>query len=400
MSALILVNLLIASRTHLQAFYFIFWFLVTLVALSFLYVTAVLVTAQLSITRTVTDKIEEDDVLKLCAQVENKGMFPLFNLVIEDTLACASLEERHKRMCVDDIQPHSSRLIRYQCRCPKRGIFGIGPFAVYFFDPLGLFFLRKEYPLASELRVHPKTFLIRKFPELRRGMLPWFGIETVRVSGDDDEFFGVREYRGGDPIKKIHWISTARKSKLIVKQFQRQGFFRATILFTLERENNFGEGKDSVAEYMIKIAASVARYLIEHNIAVELIAHDGELVHIPSSKGSQHLESLFTFFSKAQAHSTVSLGEMFEESFRYTPDDSSVIVIMLDQDWEYLIKVLRLEKRSVYVIPLILISSSFKYAFAERDIAKEIKIRLGREINFMPLMFSRGDNLEEAFLRQ
>ncbi len=232
-----------------------------------------------------------------------------------------------------------------------------------------------------------------------KGTAPWFGIETSRVSGDEDEFYGIREYKEGDPIKKIHWLSTARKNKLIVKQFQRQIFFRATIMFSLEKDKNFGEGKERVAEYMIKIAASVARYLMEMKVSLEIIAHTGEIIHIPFNKGPEHLENIFKFLAIAQAESRINLGEIFEEFSRHIPNDSNLIVIMLDRDWEYLPEILPLGKRNISIVPLILVSSTFLYLFEKQEVIKDIGIKLSQRFNFTPILFSCGDNLEEAFLK-
>jgi uncharacterized protein (DUF58 family) len=289
--------------------------------------------------------------------------------------------------------------IKYSCPCPVRGKYRIGPFVVYFFDPFGLFFLKRTYYIFSEIYVYPWTFYIKTFPNLVRGILPWFGIETTRVSGDEDEFFGIREYKEGDPIKRIHWISTARKNILIVKQFQRQSFFSATILFNLERDKNFGQGKEKVAEYIIKIAASVSKYLLERGISLELLVHTGEIVHIPFNKGPEYLEDIFKFFAIAQAESRVSLGEIFEEFSRYIPNDSSLILIMLDIDQEYLQSMLLLEKRNISIIPLILVSSTFLYPFDKQNILRETAARISPRSNLKPIYICRGDNLEEVFLK-
>jgi uncharacterized protein (DUF58 family) len=229
--------------------------------------------------------------------------------------------------------------------------------------------------------------------------LPWFGIETTHVSGDEDEFFGVREYKEGDPIKRIHWISTARKRRLIVKEFQRQSFQRATIIFNLEKDKNFGEGKECIAEYAVKIAASVARHLIRAGVSAEIIAHVGEIVHIPFNKGPEHLEDIMRFLAIAQAESMVSLAEIFEEFSRYISNDSSLIVIMTDDDWKYMPAILALENRNVSLIPLILIGSTFLYASDGHRITKETKMILHESFNFNPKFFSRGDNLEEVFAK-
>ena len=272
--------------------------------------------AKLDLTREVARKMVEGGILDVETTIDNNRALPIFNFVVQDYFSCGAPEENHRRILSEYLGSRSSLKIKYNCRCHKRGKYVIGPLAVYFFDPFNLFFLKRTYYVYSEVYVYPNTFNIQKFPSLTKGVLPWFGIETARSSGGEDEFFGVREYKDGDPIKRIHWISTARKNRLIVKEFQRQSFFRATIIFNLEKDKNYGEGKESVAEYVIKIAASVARYLIERDVSLEIIAHTGQTIHLPFNKGPEHLEDIFKFLAVAQAESRVSLGEIFEEFFR------------------------------------------------------------------------------------
>lgn len=331
--------------------------------------------------------------------IKNNSFLPVFNLVLEDQLTCADPKERKRLFLIEYLGARSFLNIRYNCLCPLRGKYNLGPFVVYFFDLFGLFFFKRTYYIHSQLYVYPWTFRIKKFPQLVKGVLPWFGIETTRFSGDEDEFFGIREYKEGDPVKRIHWVSTSRKNTLIVKQFQRQSFFRATMLFNLEKDKNFGEGKERVAEYIIKIAASISKYLLERDISLEIIVHAGEIVHIPSNKGPEHLEDIFKFLATAQAESRVSLGEIFEEFSRYIPNDSSLIIIMLDTDRKYLQSMLLLEKRNIFIIPLILGSSTFLYPLDRENVLKELEMKISPTSNLKPMFFSRGDNLEEVFLK-
>jgi len=397
---IIIFNFIIGLKTSIPFFYFFFWFLTTTIVISLFWLLIQYFGTKLYLSRAVISKIEEDDILELETMVKNNGLLPIFNFVIEDRLTCALAEERQKSILLNYLAPKSLLNLKYSCVCPQRGKYEIGPITVYFFDPCNLFFLKKVYYLYSEVYVYPRTFRVPRFPELTRGILPWFGINTTNLSGDEDDFYGLREYKPGDPVKRIHWISTARKNKIIVKEFQRQSFFRATIIFNLEKDKNFGEGKHSVAEYTIKIAASVAKYLIEKDISLEIIAHTEEVVHIPFNKGAGHLEDILKFLTIAKAESRVSTYELFQEFSRYIPNDSNLIVIMLDQDWKYLPAMLSLEKGSnVSVIPLILVSSTFLYSFDKQKLAKDVQIKLSQAFNITPILFSRGDNLEEVFFK-
>jgi len=392
-------SLVIGIRTSVTFFHLFFWFLISVAVISLAWVLIAYTGIKLYLVRKVINKTQEDDVLEIKTLIKNNSFLPLFNIVLEDYLACADYKERKKLFLIEYVGARSFLNIKYSCLCPIRGKYRIGPFTVYFFDPFGLFFLKRTYYIFSELYVYPRAFYIKRFPNLVRGILPWFGIETTRVSGDEDEFFGIREYKEGDPIRRIHWISTARKNTLIVKQFQRQSFFSATILFNLERDKNFGQGKEKIAEYIIKIAASVSKYLLERGISLELVVHAGEIVHIPFNKGPEYLEDIFKFLAIAQAESRVSLGEIFEEFSRYIHNDSSLIVIMLDTDQEYLQSMLLLEKRNISIIPLILVSSTFLYPFDKQNILREEAAKISPRSNLKPIYVCQGDNLEEVFLK-
>jgi len=386
-------------RTEIGFFYFFFWLLLSIVLISFFWVGVEYTSAELTLSRKVPAKIEEEDILSIEAEVANKSILPFFNLVLEDALACAEPGQRHSRLLVEYLGRGGVSRLSYACFCPQRGSYKIGPLAVYFFDPFGILFLKKTYPVYSQLYVTPKTFRITRFPLLSKGVLPWFGIGAQKSSGDEDEFYGVREYKEGDPIKRIHWLSTARKNRLIVKQFQPQTFSRASIIFDLEEKSNFGAGKESVAEYTIRLAASTAQYLINTDVSLEVFAYAQELVRLPFNKGKEHLGDILRFLSLAQPKSKVSFSEMFEEFNRYISPDSTLILIMSDKDWSYLPALLPLEKRNISLLPLILLSSSFLYPDKKAQAPLEARARLSRVFKFNPIFFSRGDDLEEVFLR-
>jgi uncharacterized protein (DUF58 family) len=390
---------ILALRTSIPFFSFLFWFFVSIVFLSALFMYVAWYGLRVTIKRVHTDRVDENEVFEVDVEIENISNIPVFNLILEDNLSCAPQVLQKQYTAVDYLPFRYPILVRYTCVCEKRGGYRLGPCVAFVFDILGLFFLKKVLPETSDVYVYPKLFHIEKFPALTKGTVPWFGIGTTRSSGGDDEFFGTRDYRSGDTIKSIHWISTARQNKLIVKEFQRQNFFRATIVFNLAHESNLGEGKETVAEYIIRIAASVSRYLLENDIAVEVIAHTGEIVHIPSNKGGEHLNEILKFLTLAQPQSNISIGEIFEEFLPYIAEDSNLIVIMLDRDWEIFVGHAGAARRNVSILPLILLASSFVSAYNRPEILTKAKVKFAQKLDMEPLVFSAGENPENNFFK-
>lgn len=393
---LLALSLFMSLKTLLVSYSFLFWILLAIPLVSFLWLALTYFSRKIHLSRKITLKIEEDDFLDITLEVKNQSFLPISDMVIEDFLSCAGETEKKKFIILNFLLPGETNRLNYRCLCPQRGRYDLGPMIAYFFDPLGLFYFKEIYPIYSETYVYPKTFNIRKFPTLNKGSSPWMGVETSRVSGDDDEFYGVREYRRGDPIKKIHWMASARKNQLIVKEFQRQSFFRATILFNLEKEDNFGEGKETVAEYTIKIVASIAQYLTHLGVSIEVISHAGETVHIPFNKGAEHLDEILKFLTIAQPESRVTLLELFETFQRNILEDSSLIVVMTDKNKFFLPAVLSLGVRNVSIVPIILNCATFLKNYLPKE-NHDHGMEISEKIKINPIYINRQDNLAEKF---
>jgi len=86
-------------------------------------------------------------------------------------------------------------------------------------DPLGLFARRRpinSYDLCLAL---PRFTTLRERPMTREVE----AAVTAPRAGSGTEIFGVREYRPGDALRRIHWRSTARRGELIVREFEPPG---------------------------------------------------------------------------------------------------------------------------------------------------------------------------------
>ena len=393
-----IASLLIGLKTNREFYFFFAYFLFSVILVSLCCLLLAYLTTRLQLSRQMIGRVTEGDRLEVVTQLRSVSFLPVLNFVLEDNFSCAQPNLGKKSFFISFLGLKSSCKIKYDCLCFKRGEYKIGPLVVYFFDPLNLFFFKRVFLVYSNLVVYPQIFKIEKFPALTRSVLPWFGIETARSSGDDDEFYGVREYKEGESVKKIHWLSSARKNKLIVKQFQLQSFFGTTIIFNLEKARNLGEGKESVAEYIIKIAASVAHYLTEKEVSIEFLAHIGEIVHLPFNKGQEHLENILRVLAVAQAESRVSFREAFEEFVRYIPNDSSLVAVISDQDYTDLPRMLSLSGRGISLIPLIVVSDTFLPIFDKQKITRQAKIKVSNLVNLQAKFFSQGDDLSEIFI--
>lgn len=89
--------------------------------------------------------------------------------------------------------------------------------------PLGL--VEREIRLSTEesVRIYPNVLALREFDLLKqKGKLNQIGIRRSRIRGLGGDFESLREYAEGDDYRKIDWKATARKGKLVVRQFEQE----------------------------------------------------------------------------------------------------------------------------------------------------------------------------------
>lgn len=111
-------------------------------------------------------------------------------------------------------------LVHWECTAERRGRFAPGPVCLEAPSRLGFWLLRKQQPLAGELRVYPNLFSERKQLAalfLNRGLA---GVQMRRTVGRGREFERLREYQPGDSFDEVHWKGTAKRGRPVTKIFQ------------------------------------------------------------------------------------------------------------------------------------------------------------------------------------
>lgn len=86
-------------------------------------------------------------------------------------------------------------------------------------DPLGFFRFQRQGANGEIGLVLPRFTSLTSVPQARELEA---SVSAPR-SGSGMELFGVREYRPGDPLRRIHWRSSARRGELVVREYEPPG---------------------------------------------------------------------------------------------------------------------------------------------------------------------------------
>src|SRR4029450_9648507 len=154
-----------------------------------------------------------------------------------------------RRFEVPPLAADGERRIEAPLAFARRGVYELGPAEVGGREPLGLLGFGRGFSERTEVVVYPGVHDLRDFPirggnvevgsrgarGRRGGGVRGLGGDR-RGGGRGGESAGLREYRGGDAGRHIHWKSLARTGDLYVKEFAVEAPRRYSVALDLRRE--------------------------------------------------------------------------------------------------------------------------------------------------------------------
>ncbi len=145
--------------------------------------------------------------LSCSMKLVNRGFLGRHLLELRDGLAGG---EGH--VLVERVGRQSGVVVRYTVEGARRGIYGGGEVTLESGAPFGMFWARKMLRVPCNLVVYPKTWAVAGLPpssSLDAERKDQSEAPTLR-RGLGGEFWGIREYRTGDPARLIAWKKSAR----------------------------------------------------------------------------------------------------------------------------------------------------------------------------------------------
>ncbi|MBI4180544.1 MAG: DUF58 domain-containing protein [Chloroflexi bacterium] len=214
--------------------------------------------------------------------------------------------------------------------CRKRGRYHLGPVTVIATDPLGIFTSRCALGEAQEITVCPATIDLSlakfaSFSDFGYGS----GYQSINLASPNAS--GVREFVSSDSSHHIHWRSTARMGKLMVKKFDTDHSYStskiAWILLDMNEKAHFRQGEETSDEYAITIAASVAKKYLQDGMRVGILASDERRCLITPQRGEEQLWGILEALALIRTDPKLKLSELVSHNLDGFHDNPLVIIV-------------------------------------------------------------------------
>ena len=164
-----------------------------------------------------------------------------------------------------------------------RGIVTVGPVLAVQRDPVGLLQRERSLSTPQHIHIHPRT--VRLGTVLHGVLRDIEGAVTQDLSSSDVAFHALREYVPGDDRRNVHWRTTARTGRLMVRQFEETRRSSLLVLLSTRQDDYAGEEDFETA---VSIPCSLAMDAIQDGREVRFITQIGAL---PTSSALRMLDT-------------------------------------------------------------------------------------------------------------
>jgi uncharacterized protein (DUF58 family) len=178
----------------------------------------------------------------------------------------------------------------YRVRPDRRGAHLLGDHYVRYSSPLGLWIRQLRLSASTPVRVYPDLKAVRSYELLARRDRAAALRRANRLRGGENEFERLRDYTRDDEFRRIDWKATARRQRLIAREYQLER--NQNLLFALDCGRLMsGESTGlSRLDHALNAVLMLSHIAVEMGDQVGLLAFDSEVQKLVAPQGGRRAE--------------------------------------------------------------------------------------------------------------
>ncbi len=217
-------------------------------------------------------------------------------------------------------------------RADRRGRFLLPPLGAASTDLFGLLRSRGHWLPERVLLAYPRYHTLDSLElPLGRRYQPG-GIPLASQVGESLEFVGTREYREGDPPRKIHWRSWARLGRPVVREFQEEYFSRIALVLDTFLPRRPRRDESERFEAAISVLASVAEHFSRSEEVVDILAAGPDLYEVSTGRSLGYLDNVLDVLACLEPCPAVPFEAITPHLLERLERLTTVVAVMLDWD--------------------------------------------------------------------
>jgi uncharacterized protein (DUF58 family) len=272
------------------------------------------------------DRVPKGRPVEVRLSVANDGP-PLEHVRIEDTIPPNLEVIEGRTSLLTSLAPGETVTLTYSVRGGRADI-ELGPVRAVASDALGLFPRQVALQTPQRLMILPQVMRLRRLAIRPRRTLAYAGPVPARQGGSGVEFFGVREYRMGDPLRWINWrVSARHPPSLFTNEFEQERTTDVGLILDARRRTDVRGEDVPLFEHAVRATASLAAAFLNYGNRVGLLVYGGFLQWTFPGYGRVQRERIL----RALAGVETGESQVFESldfiPTRYFPAQSQLVLI-------------------------------------------------------------------------
>jgi uncharacterized protein (DUF58 family) len=171
-------------------------------------------------------------------------------------------------------------------------------------DPLDLIQARLLLPAKAATQIQPAFKKFKSIPLRPHSTLHVPGSIPAKLGGSGTDFFGVREYHAGDPLRSLDWRLTARHPRrFFTKEFEQKEIADIGLILDARQSAELRIGEESLFEHSVGATASLAEMFLHQGHRVSLLVYGRTMLNVFPGYGKMQRQRVMSCLSKATVDS-------------------------------------------------------------------------------------------------
>ncbi|HVG03204.1 MAG TPA: DUF58 domain-containing protein [Nitrospira sp.] len=247
-----------------------------------------------------------------------KSRVPSFSLRLHDVVTGQDVD---RGLRLSYLAPESSRLLSYPLLARRRGQYQFDGIRAVTAFPFGLFEKAALYGFDGSVTVCPE---IIPLPPLTIHELSATGQHRgLTRRGPGNSLYNLREFRPGDDSRAIHWMTTARTAKLMLKETEAEDQRWVTVAVSTVAPVE----EDDAFERALSVAASLLDHLLREGYQARLLLGDQPEIH---ASGPEQLIQLLRPLALCERHpiaSAIAIRDRMEQALFQVHEGLTLLVL-------------------------------------------------------------------------
>ncbi len=248
------------------------------------------------------------------------------------------------------LAPGGTADVEIQLMPLRRGVLHFTNVTVARPDPFLLFRALQPVPLPGSITILPRRYPLPRLALPGSTSYQQGGVSFASSIGESEEFVSLRDYRPGDPLRRLHWRSWAKVGRPVVKEFQDEFFVRHALIL-----DTFAGAEDAaVFEEAVSVAASFACTIDTQESLLDLLFIGPQAYCFTIGRGVAHAEQMLELLAAVTPAVEKPFAALEQLVVEHAASVSGCVCIFVAWDEPRRALVHRLEKLGVPLTVLII----------------------------------------------